>query len=243
MQTTGKDMLADETLVPAHTLAAKRTPLFPGETEGYAAARRDLLAAEIEARRTLTELAALRRALPPGPIVDRDYRFSDKDGDVLGLIDLFGDHDTLITYFWMYGPERDRPCPMCTDTLSGLNGVAINVKQRAAFKILGRSPVSRQLDFARERGWDHLEFLQTIGNDYARDTKALSPEGDEHPSFIVYQWDGDQVRVFYAAEMPKAAADPGQDPRGPTDLSPLWNVLDHTPEGRGSDWYPKLDYS
>jgi predicted dithiol-disulfide oxidoreductase (DUF899 family) len=23
---------------------------------------------------------------------------------------------------------------------------------------------------------------------------------------------------------------------------PLWNVLDFTPEGRGSDWYPKLDY-
>ncbi len=24
-------------------------------------------------------------------------------------------------------------------------------------------------------------------------------------------------------------------------LWPLWNVLDLTPEGRGKDWYPKLD--
>ena len=23
---------------------------------------------------------------------------------------------------------------------------------------------------------------------------------------------------------------------------PLWNVLDLTPEGRGSDWYPALEY-
>ena len=23
---------------------------------------------------------------------------------------------------------------------------------------------------------------------------------------------------------------------------PLWNALDLTPEGRGKDWYPKLDY-
>ncbi|MBJ6123651.1 DUF899 family protein [Sphingomonas sp. BT553] len=157
-------------------------------------------------------------------------------------IDLFDGKDTLITYFWMYGPERERPCPMCTDTLSGLDGVAINITQRAAFKVLGRSPVSRQLAFARERGWDHLEFVQTLGDDYARDIRALSPEGDEYPSFVVYHLDGNAVRVFYAAEMPKDAADPGQDPRGATDLSPLWNVLDHTPEGRGADWYPKLEY-
>jgi len=38
------------------------------------------------------------------------------------------------------------------------------------------------------------------------------------------------------------AADPGQDPRGAPDPAPLWNVLDMTPEGRGIDWYPKLDY-
>jgi len=38
------------------------------------------------------------------------------------------------------------------------------------------------------------------------------------------------------------AADPGQDPRGAPDLSPLWTLLDMTPEGRRPDWYPKLDY-
>jgi predicted dithiol-disulfide oxidoreductase (DUF899 family) len=37
-------------------------------------------------------------------------------------------------------------------------------------------------------------------------------------------------------------ADPGQDPRGAPDLMPLWTILDTTPEGRGTDWYPKLDY-
>jgi predicted dithiol-disulfide oxidoreductase (DUF899 family) len=38
------------------------------------------------------------------------------------------------------------------------------------------------------------------------------------------------------------SADPGQDPRGAPDFAPLWNVLDTTPEGRGTDWYPKLNY-
>jgi predicted dithiol-disulfide oxidoreductase (DUF899 family) len=39
-----------------------------------------------------------------------------------------------------------------------------------------------------------------------------------------------------------ATADPGQDPRGAPDLMPIWTILDATPEGRGPDWYPKLDY-
>ena len=37
-------------------------------------------------------------------------------------------------------------------------------------------------------------------------------------------------------------ADPGQDPRGGPDLDPLWLMLDLTPGGRGTDWYPKLEY-
>ena len=142
----------------------------------------------------------------------------------------------------MYGPERERPCPMCTNYLGGLDGNARDVEQRAALWVLGRSPVARQLAFARERGWGALRFAQTIGDDYARDLAALTPEGDEYPAFVVYRRDGDAVHVFYAAEMPMDAADPGEDPRGAVDIAPLWNILDMTPEGRGTDWYPRLDY-
>jgi predicted dithiol-disulfide oxidoreductase (DUF899 family) len=33
-----------------------------------------------------------------------------------------------------------------------------------------------------------------------------------------------------------------QDPRGAPDLMPIWTILDATPGGRGTDWYPKLNY-
>lgn len=234
--------MLDEALKPADALAATRTSAFANESADYANARQALLAAEIEARRVLTRLAEQRMALPPGPEVTADWRFRDADGADLRLIDLFDGKDTLITYFWMYGPERDEPCPMCSDTLAGLNSVARHVAQRASLKILGRSPVSRQIAFARDRGWVDLDFIETVGDAYANDLGLLRDDGGEDPAFTVYQRDGDRVRVFYNSEMPMAAADPGQDPRGPTDLSPLWNVLDHTPEGRGTDWYPKLDY-
>ena len=51
------------------------------------------------------------------------------------------------------------------------------------------------------------------------------------------------IRHFWSGEMTAATVDPGQDPRGAPDPAPLWMVLDCTPEGRGSDWYPQLEYA
>lgn len=41
----------------------------------------------------------------------------------------------------------------------------------------GRSPVARQLAFARERGWQHMRFYQCVGDDFARDYRDLTPAG------------------------------------------------------------------
>jgi predicted dithiol-disulfide oxidoreductase (DUF899 family) len=231
-----------QTLPPAVTLAKKARTPFPGESAEYRKARETLLAEEIEFRRHMTRLAEQRRALPPGPVIAKNYRFKDANGAETGLKELFGDHDTLVTYFWMYGPQRERPCPMCTNWLGAVNGNAADIKQRVALKILGRSPVERQLAFATERGWRHLDFVQTVGDDYAQDLGVLTPEGFEYPALIVYRRDGDIVRLFWASEMTKDMADPGQDPRNAPDIASLWSVLDLTPGGRGTDWYPKLSY-
>jgi len=128
------------TLRPAAALAKKAKTPFPGQSDAYRKAREALLTEEIELRRHMTRLVEPRRALPPGPIISMDYRFKDANGDELGLINLFGGHDALVTYFWMYGPQRERPCPMCTNWLGAVNGNAADIKQRVALKILGRSP-------------------------------------------------------------------------------------------------------
>jgi predicted dithiol-disulfide oxidoreductase (DUF899 family) len=62
------------------------------------------------------------------------------------------------------------------------------------------------------------------------------------PAFNVFTRRDGTIRHFWsAAEMSPATADPGQDPRGAPDLMPLWTSLDCTPEGRGTDWYSKLE--
>lgn len=235
--------MTTQAMVPADQLADKANNPFPGESEEYRAARRALLAEEIDFRRHMTRLVDQRRALPLGPIISKDYRFHDANGADVGLIDLFGVKDTLVTYFWMYGPQRERPCPMCTNWLGAVNGNAPDIAQRVSLKILGRSPVERQIAFAQERGWLNLNFVQTMGDDYANDLRLLSADGGESPALVVYRRDGDMVRLFWASAMTLAMADPGQDPRDAPDIASLWTILDLTLEGRGTDWYPKLEYS
>ena len=223
-------------------LAALRQPQFPGESEAYRKARQALLAEEIEFRRHMTRLCEQRQSLPAGPVIDKDYRFRDAAGNDLGLADLFGKHDTLVSYFWMYGSQRERPCPMCTNWLGAVDGNAADIEQRVSLKIFGRSPVERQQAFAKERGWQHLDFVQTVGDDYANDLGLINEDGTENPALVVFSRKGGEVRLFWAAEMPSAAADPGQDPRLAPDIASLWSILDLTPGGRGTDWYPKLSY-
>lgn len=229
-------------LKPAPELARAARRPYPNDSEAYRTARTALLAEEIELRRHIERVAAQRRALPPGGEPPQDYRFTDADGRNIGLADLFGPHDTLVTYFWMYGPERARPCPMCTALLGGLDAPARDLAQRVAVTVIGRSPVARQLAFARERGWRNLHFVATTSDDFPRDYRGLAPDGSEWPALDVWVKQDGQVRHFWGAEF-GGTEDPGQDPRGAPDPMPLWNILDLTPAGRGTGWYPKLDYS
>src|ERR1700722_11373023 len=115
---------------------------FPDESAEYRRAREALLAEEIELRRHIERVAEQRRALPPGGEIPKNYQFESERGPV-SLADLFGDKSSLVTYSYMFGPQRERPCPMCTSLLGAWNGEARDVEQRAALAGGGRPPVRR----------------------------------------------------------------------------------------------------
>ena len=133
-------------LKPAQVLAELAPRRFPGESVAYRQARTALLAEEIELRRHIERVAAQRRALPPGGEVPLDYRFIGERGPVT-LAQMFGDHDTLVTYNWMFGPQRERPCPMCSSLLSAYDGEMPDLLQRVAFAVIARSPIERMVAF------------------------------------------------------------------------------------------------
>jgi len=227
------------TLIPADQLARESPVRFPNESAEYRAARTALLAEEIELRRHLERVAAQRRALPPGGEVTGRYRFQGEEGEV-SFDALFRDKPTLGAYSYMFGPQRERPCPMCTNLLGSLAGIALDIDQRMSLVVIARSPIERLVAFKRDRGWTNLLLYTDLSGDYSRDYHGVAPDGSEIPSLNIFTKRDGTIRHFWAGEMTQG--DPGQDPRGAPDLPPLWNVLDMTPEGRGADWYPSLNY-
>ena len=232
-------MSPPQQLRPAAELARLNGVRFPNESDTYRQARDALLAEKIELRRHIERVAQQRRALPPGGQVPKDYRFEGVDGPV-SFSQLFGDKQTLVVYSWMFGPQRQRPCPMCTSLLAAWDGEAADVDQRVSLVVTARSPIERLTAFARERGWRHLRLYSDTAGDFTRD--YVNADDGDVPAFNVFTRRDGSIRHFWSGEMGGVTADPGQDPRGAPDLMPLWTILDSTPEGRGTDWYPKLEY-
>ncbi|HEX5378657.1 MAG TPA: DUF899 family protein, partial [Phenylobacterium sp.] len=143
-----------ETLIPAADLARDNPVRFPNESAAYRAARTALLAEEIELRRHIERVAAQRRALPPGGEVRGDYRFQGEDGPA-AFADLFGNKQTLGAYSYMFGPQRERPCPMCTNLLDSWDGAADDLDQRMSLVVIARSPIDKLKAWKTERGWKH----------------------------------------------------------------------------------------
>ena len=230
-----------DALKPARALAEANAVRWPNENADYRRARNALLAEEIELRRHIERVAEQRRALPPGGAVSANYRFEGEAGHAT-FADLFGDKDTLAIYGYMFGPQRERPCPMCSSLLASWDGEVPDLEQRIAFAVVARSPLRRLTAFKAERGWQHLPLYSDTEGAFSRDYHAVAPDGSDIPQFLVFTRRDGTIRHFWSGEMGMDSADPGQDPRGAPDLMPLWTILDATPEGRGAGWYPKLDY-
>jgi predicted dithiol-disulfide oxidoreductase (DUF899 family) len=232
-------MADNAVLIPAAELAAKNKAHFPGESAEYRQARNALLAEEIELRRHIERVAALRRKLPAGGEIPEDYMFEGQHGSVR-LSQLFGDKDALVIYSMMFGPQREKACPMCTAMLTSWEGTARNLRERVALAVTARSPIDRLLDFREERGWKNLQLYSDGKGDYTR--AYVSAEDGDIPGLSIFTRSNGAIRHFWSGEMSGEMADPGEDPRGAPDLDPLWTVLDLTPAGRGATWYPKLEY-
>lgn len=227
-------------LASASELASKNKSHFPNESAEYRKARNALLVEELELRRHIERVAGLRRKMPLGGEIPEDYLF-EGENDVVRLSDLFDNKESLVVYSMMFGPQRQRPCPMCTAMLTSWDGAARNLHERVALVVTARSSIDRLLDFKDERGWQNLQLYSDGSGNYTR-TYVSADDGDV-PGLNIFTRKNGRIHHFWAAEMNGEMADPGQDPRGAPDVDPLWTILDLTPEGRGSNWYPKLEYT
>jgi predicted dithiol-disulfide oxidoreductase (DUF899 family) len=218
------------------------------ESDDYARSREELRRAEAELIEQSERVAAMRRALPEGPVVD-DYVFLEGprdldagDGPVreVRLSELFRTPARpLIVYHLMYGKAQTEPCPMCTQWIDGFNGIAHHVEQNADFVVIAAADPAMLRSYARQRGWNRLRLLSCGDNTFKYDLRSEDADGSQDSTVSVFERDASgSVRHVYSAH-PWIADDVRE--RGIDQLCATWHLLDLTPAGRG-DWYSSLSY-
>jgi len=225
----------------SETLHATR---FPGESDEYRRERDRLLEHEVQLRRDIEAVAAERRALPLGGEVPVDYAF-----DPFRMSELFAPgKDTLLLYSFMFLPANGDPlgvaCPSCTSIVDSLDGAAPHIEQRVNLAVVAKVPLEQFQAHARTRGWRNVRLLSSAGTTYHRDYHTESPDtGGQLPVATIFVRRDGTIRHSWSSELMYAPRDPDMHPRHVDFMWPIWSVFDLTPEGRGTDWNPQLDYS
>jgi predicted dithiol-disulfide oxidoreductase (DUF899 family) len=216
------------------------------ESDEYLSKREELRLAELELMRQRERVAALRRQLPAGTIV-QDYVFQEGPSDLASgdtparqvrLSELFtGPNRSLVVYHLMFGKAQKNPCPMCTMLVDGLNGVAHHLGQNLDLAIVAAADPAALREHARKRNWDRLRLLSCGDNTFKSDMGSEDREGRQDSMVSVFSRDADGTMRHHYSAHPSLAPDVKE--RGLDLLFPVYNVLD--PQGRGS-WYANLDY-
>ena len=160
----------------------------------------------------MEEVAASRRALPPGGPVPEDYVFRGIGDDGaptdVRLSELFASgKDSLVIYSFMFprdpgdrspGPASgqtalldlaESPCPSCTALLDQLDGAAEHAEQQINFVVVAKTTLPRLLTFGEERGWRRLRLLSSAANTYNRDYHAETADEFQRPMLNVFHRD------------------------------------------------------
>lgn len=218
------------------------------ESAEYRAQREELRLAEIDLMQRAERVAALRRRLPPGATV-QDYIFQEGPADLsagdaptrsVRLSELFSGPDrSVVIYHLMYGKKQTNPCPMCTMWIDGYNGVAPHLAQNVDFVIAAAADPPALRQHARDRGWHNLRLLSCGTSTFKHDLRSEDEAGNQDSTISVFTRDRDgTLRHVYSAH-PWMAEDIKE--RGIDLLTPVYNMLDLTPQGRDT-WYAKLSY-
>lgn len=140
-------------------------------------------------------------------------------------------------------------CSGCSMFVDGLNGVAKHIGQRSNLVVIGKAPLSSIRAYAKKRKWDDLRFLSSYGSDFNKDMGVEHPEWmkdmPQGPGLSVYQYEDAEgegkVRFWYQTTPHFGKLDGKDVIRGMDLLTPVWQLFDITPEGRGN-WDPSLEY-
>jgi predicted dithiol-disulfide oxidoreductase (DUF899 family) len=201
---------------------------FPNESQAYRDARAALLKDEQELVAKVKAVAEKRRKLPLGGKLKEDYVFrrasEGKVGESVKFSELFGEHDTLLLYSFMFGPSWDKPCPSCTSLVDAFDRAWYSVTRDAAFATIAKAPAERIAAWAKERGWSQIELLSGFESPFQADYRCQGESDDmQWPVMHVFTKRDGEIFHFWATETNENHVDT---------VWPYWNLMDFTPQGR-----------
>jgi predicted dithiol-disulfide oxidoreductase (DUF899 family) len=159
-----------------------------GTQEEWQAERDELLKKEKELTRLGDELAERRRELPWVP-VEKDYSF-ETEGGTKSLAELFDGRSQLLVYHFMFGPDYEAGCPVCSSIADTLSPNAVHLKARDVTLICAsRAPLEKLIGYRERMGWS-FDWVSTVGSDFPRD--------------IGFLYTPEELKPFLEGELPPA---------------------------------------
>ena len=218
------------------------------DLEEWTAARDELLVLEKEITRRNDELANLRRELP-WVRIDKPYTLQTADGPRT-LAELFDGRSQLVMYNFMFGPEFEAGCPVCSSIADSFNGVLEQLKAKDVTMIaVSRAPVAKLEAYRRRMGWNfrwasssESDFNFDFERSVSKETVASWFDGEvpEVPSRIAEDCGTDPLT--YMAERPHLSVFKLVDgevymtysttARGLEVIMTYYGILDRVPLGR-----------
>jgi predicted dithiol-disulfide oxidoreductase (DUF899 family) len=159
-----------------------------GTAEEWKAARDELLAEEKELTRRNDELSRKRQALPWVP-VEQDYRF-ETAGGTKTLAELFDGRSQLLIYHFMFGPDYEAGCPVCSSIADNLDPNAVHLAARdTRLMLVSRAPQEKLQPYRERMGWS-LDWASTVGSEFNRE--------------LGFFYTQEELAPFLAGELPPA---------------------------------------
>lgn len=203
----------------------------------WLAARKKLLAKEKQFTRERDAINKLRRQLP-WEKVEKEYVF-DGAGGKETLADLFGKHNQLLVYHFMFAPDWKQGCAHCSFWADHFDAIGVHLAARdTAFVVVSRAPMSKIKPFKKRLGWK-FKWVSSGGNDFNYDLMV---------SFTPEQLKADELEYNYGTGPIKATDREGASAfykhrgdvyhtystyeRGIDLLNSTYNWLDLTAKGR-----------
>ena len=214
-------------------------------SEAWLAARKELLKKEKEFSRQRDELTQMRRDLP-WEKVEKEYTFDGHDGKE-SLEGLFGDSSQLIIYHFMFGPDWQEGCKICSMFGDHYDPLVIHLKHRDATLVtVSRAPLRKINAFKKRMGW-RFKWVSSLDSDFNWDYHVSFTPEEVEAGQVYYNYkegakfpsdEGPGISSFYKDRNGEVFHTYSSYGRGLENFLGIYNFLDIVTKGRDEDELP-----